>query len=76
MGWLWRAGSRSALLWSPMLDTDTVLRGCIGEIFLSREIWKVIREQAYNAAFQDPRFSPLTNSEADELEIDQSTRLR
>lgn len=46
------------------------LRGCIGEIFPSREIWKVIREQAYNAAFQDPRFTPLTSAEADELAVE------
>lgn len=46
------------------------LRGCIGEIFPSREIWKVIREQAYNAAFQDPRFMPLDSEEAEELEIE------
>ncbi|MDD2600730.1 MAG: AmmeMemoRadiSam system protein B [Kiritimatiellae bacterium] len=46
------------------------LRGCIGEIFPSRAIWKVIREQAYNAAYQDPRFVPLTSVEADELEIE------
>lgn len=46
------------------------LRGCIGEIFPSREIWKVVREHAYNAAFQDPRFSPLPESELDDLEIE------
>lgn len=46
------------------------LRGCIGEIFPSREIWRVIREQAYNAAFQDPRFTPLTLREIKELEIE------
>lgn len=46
------------------------LRGCIGEIFPSREIWKVVREHAYNAAFQDPRFTPLSKSELDDLEIE------
>jgi len=46
------------------------LRGCIGEIFPSNEIWKVVREHAYNAAFRDSRFSPLSKSELDGLEIE------
>ena len=35
------------------------LRGCIGEIFPRRELWRVVEEQAYNAAVNDPRFEPL-----------------
>ena len=52
------------------LNRSGRLRGCIGEIFPSREIWKVVREHAYNAAFEDPRFTPLSKSELDDLEIE------
>ena len=52
------------------LKCNGELRGCIGEIFPSREIWKVIREHACNAAFCDPRFTPLTMGELENLEIE------
>ncbi len=52
------------------LKRNGSLRGCIGEIFPSREIWKVVREHAYNAAFQDPRFNPLGCRELEDLEIE------
>ncbi len=46
------------------------LRGCIGEIVPRREIWKVVREQALNAAFHDPRFEPLTEQELGVIDIE------
>jgi len=46
------------------------LRGCIGEILPRREIWKVVREQALNAAFNDPRFPSLTARELAEIDIE------
>jgi AmmeMemoRadiSam system protein B/AmmeMemoRadiSam system protein A len=46
------------------------LRGCIGEIVPRREVWKVVREQALNAAFHDPRFAPLSEPEFGEIEIE------
>jgi len=46
------------------------LRGCIGEIVPRREIWKVVREQALNAAFHDPRFAPLTAGELGGVDIE------
>ena len=46
------------------------LRGCIGEIVPRREIWKVVREQALNAAFHDPRFPPLESDELAEIDIE------
>ncbi|MCL1919973.1 MAG: AmmeMemoRadiSam system protein B [Kiritimatiellaeota bacterium] len=46
------------------------LRGCIGEILPRREIWKVVREQALNAAFNDPRFPPLAERELAEIDIE------
>ena len=48
------------------------LRGCIGEIVPRREVWKVVREQALNAAFHDPRFSPLSEDELGEVELELS----
>jgi AmmeMemoRadiSam system protein B/AmmeMemoRadiSam system protein A len=46
------------------------LRGCIGEIVPRREIWRVVREQALNAAFHDPRFPELTAPELGEIHIE------
>ena len=46
------------------------LRGCIGEILPRREIWKVVREQAINAALHDPRFNPVEEDELGEIDID------
>ncbi|MDX9867884.1 MAG: AmmeMemoRadiSam system protein B [Kiritimatiellia bacterium] len=52
------------------LHKHGALRGCIGEIVPRREIWKVVREQALNAAFHDPRFNALDAAELDEVEIE------
>ena len=46
------------------------LRGCIGEIVPRREIWKVVREQALNAALHDPRFSPVRADELGSIDIE------
>lgn len=46
------------------------LRGCIGEIVPRREVWMAVREQALNAAFHDPRFPPLKESELGEIDIE------
>jgi AmmeMemoRadiSam system protein B/AmmeMemoRadiSam system protein A len=46
------------------------LRGCIGEIVPRREIWKAVREQALNAAFNDPRFPALRKEELKEIDIE------
>jgi len=52
------------------LNTRGELRGCIGEILPRREIWKVVREHALNAAFNDPRFPPLAPRELAEIDIE------
>lgn len=52
------------------LNKHGELRGCIGEIAPRREIWKVVREQALNAAFHDPRFNPVEADEMGALEIE------
>ncbi len=46
------------------------LRGCIGNILPSGSVAEGVRRNAVHAAFHDSRFSPLTNAELGELEID------
>ncbi len=46
------------------------LRGCIGEIFPTRELYKVVFERAVDSAFNDYRFRPLTAEEFDAIEIE------
>lgn len=46
------------------------LRGCIGEIVPRREVWKVVREQALNAAFHDPRFAPVRAGEWKSVDLE------
>ena len=80
-----KSGERKASALTPDTVTDAMssvrggfvtlnkrgdLRGCIGEILPRREIWKVVREQALNAAFNDPRFPSLTAQELAEIEIE------
>jgi AmmeMemoRadiSam system protein A len=45
------------------------LRGCIGHLDAQLPIIEDVAENAYAAAFRDPRFPPLTPSERDNLEI-------
>ena len=37
------------------------LRGCIGRLAADRPLGEVVAEMALAAAFQDPRFNPLTS---------------
>jgi MEMO1 family protein len=45
------------------------LRGCIGSLIAERSLADDVDTNARAAAFRDPRFSPLTQSELDELTI-------
>ena len=45
------------------------LRGCIGSIYPTKPSILDIIDNAKNAAFQDPRFAPLTSEEMDKLNI-------
>jgi AmmeMemoRadiSam system protein A len=45
------------------LDKDDKLRGCIGSITPHRALLSDVAENACKAAFQDPRFPPLTKDE-------------
>lgn len=46
------------------------LRGCIGDIFASRPLYKSVMVNAYYAAFRDSRFNPLTTDELPEIHIE------
>ena len=48
------------------------LRGCIGNLTSTETVWDGIKSNAINAAFHDPRFSPLTDKELDQTEIEVS----
>ena len=48
------------------LNKDKNLRGCIGSIIAHRTLLEDIIHNAQSAAFNDPRFSPLSKEEAGE----------
>lgn len=48
------------------------LRGCIGSLIAHRPLIDDLTSNAYSAAFRDPRFSPLTQSEFNEICIEVS----
>ena len=48
------------------------LRGCIGRFTSEDSLSDTIREMAQSAAFEDPRFQPLTKNEARSIEIEVS----
>ncbi|QYZ64822.1 MAG: hypothetical protein OI74_06360 [Gammaproteobacteria bacterium (ex Lamellibrachia satsuma)] len=45
------------------------LRGCIGHLEAIKPLIEDVAENAYSAAFRDPRFPPLSPHEYDELDI-------
>ena len=51
------------------LNLHGSLRGCIGTLTAIQPLIVDVTENAYNAAFRDPRFAPLNQSELDELDI-------
>jgi AmmeMemoRadiSam system protein A len=51
------------------LQKHQQLRGCIGMLTAVRPLVEDIADNAFSAAFRDPRFPPLTADELDELEI-------
>ena len=46
------------------------LRGCIGHIIGNKPLYKIVGEMAVAAAFNDPRFNPVTEAELSNLEIE------
>ncbi len=54
------------------LTIDGMLRGCIGSLTADEPIVSSIKRNAVNAAFQDPRFPPLTPEEAEQVAVEVS----
>lgn len=48
------------------------LRGCIGSLVAHRPLIEDVRENAIAAAFRDPRFSPVTAKELDNIVVEVS----
>ncbi len=48
------------------------LRGCIGTIMPEKSIIEGVKENAINAAFNDPRFPPLSKKELKDIKIEVS----
>lgn len=51
------------------LEINKELRGCIGTLEARQSLVKDVARNAHAAAFSDPRFSPLTASEYENVEI-------
>ena len=54
------------------LKLDQKLRGCIGSLKVQRSLLADLKANALAAAFQDPRFEPLTGEEFDNTRIEVS----
>jgi AmmeMemoRadiSam system protein A len=54
------------------LKIDDQLRGCIGNLTATEPLLEGVRRNAINAAFHDPRFAPLTETELAKVEIEVS----
>lgn len=52
------------------LTKDGHLRGCIGYILPEYPVYQTVIENAYNAAYSDPRFSPLSKDEINKIKIE------
>jgi AmmeMemoRadiSam system protein A len=46
------------------------LRGCIGLVQATKPLYESVREMAIAAAFDDPRFPPLSRGEFDDIDIE------
>jgi AmmeMemoRadiSam system protein A len=54
------------------LSLEGQLRGCIGSLTAAEPVAINVKKNAVNAAFHDPRFSPLSAEEFDRVSIDVS----
>lgn len=52
------------------LHRNGQLRGCIGHLEAVQSLLDDVAENAFNAAFRDPRFKPLESAELDGLEVE------
>jgi AmmeMemoRadiSam system protein A len=60
---------RETLACFVTLNRRGQLRGCIGHLEAVQPLVRDVAENAYSAAFRDPRFPPLEVSELDGLEV-------
>jgi len=51
------------------LFSKSKLRGCVGQIQAEKPLYAAVQDAARSAAFSDPRFPPVTQSELDKLHI-------
>ena len=54
------------------LTKNNQLRGCIGNLLPDKSLKEGIKDNAINAAFNDPRFPALSKDELDQIEIEVS----
>lgn len=52
------------------LNKNHQLRGCIGYILPIKPLYEAVIDNAYNAAFGDPRFPPVNESEIENIKIE------
>ena len=52
------------------LKKNGQLRGCIGDFSANEPLWEKVKKMALAAAFDDPRFLPLSPEELDEIKIE------
>lgn len=52
------------------LTIDGALRGCIGHMSPVKELYKDVIDNAFNAAFADPRFPPLEEEDLSRINIE------
>lgn len=52
------------------LTIDDNLRGCIGHFGEDTKLWDAVKEMALSAAFNDPRFYPLSKDELSSVNIE------
>jgi AmmeMemoRadiSam system protein B/AmmeMemoRadiSam system protein A len=52
------------------LKKNSQLRGCIGDIIPQRPLYKSVIQNAINASFNDTRFSPVVESEMEDITIE------
>lgn len=54
------------------LNESNMLRGCIGSLYASQELWKDVVDNAIHAAFNDYRFLALKEQELEKIKIEVS----
>jgi AmmeMemoRadiSam system protein A len=52
------------------LHNGSELRGCIGQLYADRELYKIVQHCAVSAALEDTRFVPVDKEEMPELSIE------